>query len=194
MIILDIESSGLDPTSDVMLELGMLHVTDDLTSVLGEFSTLIGWDGNLDLVGTIVLEMHTKSGLWDALVEAGDKAPSTARAEQDAIRWLEAQENQFGIEIANEPMVGSTIGFDRGFLKVHMRELESYWHYRSIDASSVKELVRRWRPAVYAMLPEGRKTHRALPDCYDTLNELRFYKTRVLDYLTSPYFPIAGPT
>lgn len=191
MILLDCETTGLDPTNDVMLELGMLHVTDDLTTVLGEFQTLVRYEHGLAapmaeiaaLEGwpSVVRDMHIASGLFDALDDPRVGLPDEALAERLAIHWLERQEIQNGIEVGTEPMCGSSIHFDRGFLKIHMREFASYWHYRNIDTSTVKELVRRWRPEVYADLPEARKLHRVLPDCYDTLNELRFYKARVME-------------
>jgi len=201
VIILDCETTGLDPNEDLMLEIALLHVTDDLTRVLSRFDSLIRfdfawWGGQINSRKTgephpahVVMEMHQKSGLWDELEFTKHSAPHLRTVEESIFTWLDDQESRFGIEVAQEPLVGSTISFDRSFLKVHMPDVEKRFHYRNIDVSSVKELTRRWRAPVYAHLPESRKIHRAVPDCYDTLNELLFYKQRVLDLLSTPYTP-----
>lgn len=196
MLILDIESSGLEPQIDCMLELAMLHVSDDLETVLDSFTTLVYYEHGLDAPmrevaaleqwNEIVIAMHEASGLFDALDAVDNTAPHVISAERFALSWLDDQHSRFGIDVHKEPMVGSSIHFDRGFLKMHMPDLEKQFFYRNCDISSLKEVVKRWRSETYGMLPEGRKTHRALPDCEDSLVELRFYKQHVIDPVGQP--------
>ncbi|MNC91026.1 Oligoribonuclease [compost metagenome] len=78
------------------------------------------------------------------------------------------------------PLCGNSIGVDRRFLDRHLPALDGYLHYRSIDVSSLKELCRRWYPEVYKGRPGKRETHRALDDVRESINELRYYREKML--------------
>ena len=73
---------------------------------------------------------------------------------------------------ATAPLCGNSIGVDRRFLDRYMRELDGYLHYRSIDVSSLKELCRRWYPAIYSKRPGKAEQHRALDDIRESIEEL----------------------
>ena len=77
------------------------------------------------------------------------------------------------------PLCGNSIGTDRRFLAAYLPEIEDYLHYRSVDVSSVKELVRRWYPTVRAQRPRKAGSHRALDDIRESVAELRYYRERV---------------
>ena len=77
------------------------------------------------------------------------------------------------------PLCGNSIGTDRRFLAAYLPEIEDYLHYRSIDVSSVKELVKRWYPSVDARRPHGHGSHRALDDIRNSIEELRYYRTKI---------------
>jgi oligoribonuclease len=77
------------------------------------------------------------------------------------------------------PLCGNSIGTDRRFLAAYLPEIENYLHYRSVDVSSVKELVRRWYPTVRAQRPRKVGSHRALDDIQESVAELRYYRERV---------------
>ena len=81
---------------------------------------------------------------------------------------------------ARAPLAGSTIYVDRGFLARDMPELDAHLHYRVIDVSSIKELVKRWYPSVYYAAPEKTGNHRALGDILDSIAELRYYRQTVI--------------
>lgn len=168
-VVVDYETTGLKPALGIPLELGMLVVDHDL-NVLARKDMLIHptvmpiWD-QLD---PAVVEMHTKSGLIDALYNS-DTEDSVSAVEAAFIRFL--VENR----AEDLPMCGSTVGFDRLWMQMHMEELERHFHYRNIDISSVKELCRRYNPRVFAAAPAKKNEHRSLPDCYETLEELEFY-------------------
>ena len=76
------------------------------------------------------------------------------------------------------PLTGSSVRFDRTWLNARMPELEQFFHYRIIDVSTIKELAARWYPGVdFGLHPE--KKHRAIPDCFDTIDELRAYRDTI---------------
>ncbi|HRE00671.1 MAG TPA: oligoribonuclease, partial [Ilumatobacteraceae bacterium] len=85
------------------------------------------------------------------------------------------------------PLCGNSIGMDRRFLNAYLPEIENWLHYRSVDVSSIKELVRRWYPQVKSDLPHKNGNHRALDDIRSSINELIFYRDRA-------FVPIPGFT
>ena len=68
---------------------------------------------------------------------------------------------------------------DRRFLAKHLPELENALHYRSIDVSTIKELAKRWSPAVYGNAPKKEGNHRALDDIRESVAELAYYRTNL---------------
>jgi oligoribonuclease len=87
------------------------------------------------------------------------------------------------------PLAGSSIYVDHGFLARDMPALDAHLHYRVVDVSSIKELVRRWYPRVYFNSPKKNGGHRALGDIRDSISELRFYREAVF---VAPPGPDAG--
>ena len=77
------------------------------------------------------------------------------------------------------PLCGNSIGTDRRFLAAYLPDIENHLHYRSIDVSSVKELVKRWYPTVDAQRPHGHGSHRALDDIRESIREMAYYRDRV---------------
>lgn len=61
----------------------------------------------------------------------------------------------------------------------YMPQLEDYFHYRNLDVSTLKELCKRWRPALAKELKKHGR-HEALADIYESIDELRFYRDRFL--------------
>ena len=89
-------------------------------------------------------------------------------------------------EPARTPLAGNTVHMDRLFLARDLPEVEAWLHYRNVDVSSIKELVRRWYPRVYFASPGKTGNHRALGDIRDSINELRYYRRTV-------FVPLPGP-
>ena len=79
------------------------------------------------------------------------------------------------------PLAGNSIGTDRRFLATQLPEIEDFFHYRSVDVSTVKELARRWRPEVYKAAPEKKGGHRALQDIRESVAELAYYRGALFD-------------
>jgi len=87
---------------------------------------------------------------------------------------------------ARAPLAGNTVGMDKAFLERDMPNLMGRLHYRVVDVSSLKELVRRWYPRVFFNAPEKTGGHRALGDIQDSIRELRYYRETVLVPLPGP--------
>lgn len=184
---MDLEMTGLDPSKNVIVEIATL-VTDDDLEVVAEGPDLVVHQPEeaLALMEPIVVEMHTKSGLLDAI------RASTVTLEQAGQLTLDFIKAHVP-EPRKVPLCGNSIGMDRRFLDQHLPDIENYLHYRSIDVSSVKELVRRWYPGLNNGRPFKAGTHRALDDIRESVAELRFYRDRVFVPTVAPSTP-AVPT
>lgn len=177
---MDLEMTGLEPSKHVIVEIATL-VTDDELNVVAEGPDLVVYqpEDKLALMEPIVVEMHTKSGLLDAI------RASTVTLEDAGAQTLEFIK-QWVPEARKVPLCGNSIGMDRRFLDQHLPEIEHWLHYRSIDVSSVKELVRRWYPGLTNGRPYKVGTHRALDDIRESVAELRFYREKVFLPSTAP--------
>jgi oligoribonuclease len=166
---IDCEMTGLDLVADALIEVAVL-VTDSELNVLGEGVDVVirPPQAALDQMHEVVREMHTTSGLLQAL----DAGVSLREAEQLALEYVRAHV----ADPRKAPLGGNSVATDRGFLARDMPELEAHLHYRLIDVSSIKELARRWFPRVYYASPEKNGGHRALADIRDSINELKYYR------------------
>ena len=171
---MDLEMTGLDPARHVIVEIATL-VTDDNLDVVAEGPDLVIHADAQALAGMddFVRKMHTKSGL---LPEIERSTVSVAEAQQATIDYVK----QYVPKPSSAPLCGNSIGTDRRFLSRYMNDLDEYLHYRSIDVSSLKELCRRWYPAVYRKRPGKAENHRALDDIRESIEELRFYRENLL--------------
>jgi oligoribonuclease len=167
---MDLEMTGLDPSRDVIVEIATI-VTDDELEVVAEGPDLVVHQPPEALTGMmeVVQEMHTKSGLLDAI------ATSTVSLEEAGTATLGFIRAHVP-EPRTVPLCGNSIGTDRRFLAAHLPEIEAYLHYRSVDVSTIKELARRWYPGVLDSAPRKETSHRALDDIRESIAELRFYR------------------
>ena len=177
---MDLEMTGLDPTSDVIVEIATL-ITDDNLELVAEGPDLVvsAPPEALASMQEVVVKMHTSSGLLEeikaselSLEAAGEMTLAFLKEHIDKPRTV--------------PLCGNSIGVDRRFLAAQLPEVENFLHYRSIDVSTIKELARRWHPAVYKSAPEKAKGHRALDDILESLNELRHYRDRLFSLPSAP--------
>lgn len=162
LIWVDVETTGLDPARDFLLEVAFVVTDADLTPGYA-FTAVLPASMPADMDPT-VLEMHTKNGLIEECAKA--------RASFNEV-WVARVLRE---RAAGAPLAGSTVSFDRAFLRAFLPEVEAVASYRNVDVSSVKELVKRWRPEVYEARPQGPKVHRALPDVLASIEELRYYR------------------
>ncbi len=173
LVWMDLEMTGLDPQRHVIVEIATL-ITDDNLGIIAEGPDLVVHHGpeTLAAMDDYVRSMHTKSGLLKA-IEASTTSLDEAR--DQTLAFLKQHIARSGIV----PLCGNSIGTDRRFLAAHLPEIEDFLHYRSVDVSSVKELVRRWYPAVYKATPLKAAGHRALDDVRESIKELQFYRDQV---------------
>jgi len=173
LVWMDLEMTGLDHTSDVIVEIATL-VTDDELEIVAEGPDLVIHqpDDVLARMDPIVVEMHTKSGLLDQIRASTVTLAEAGQATYDFIC-------EHVRERRTVPLCGNSIGTDRRFLAAYLPEIEDHLHYRSVDVSSVKELVRRWYPDVIDRRGWKPGAHRALDDIRQSVEELRLYRRLV---------------
>ena len=121
-----------------------------------------------------VVQMHTSSGLLTAIRE------STITLDQAGAQTLEFIKKHIS-EPRTIPLCGNSIGTDRRFLAKYLPEIENYLHYRSVDVSTIKELVKRWYPGLEISRPTKAGAHRALDDVQESIRELKFYRENVFN-------------
>jgi oligoribonuclease len=171
-ICLDLETTGLEVDTCCILEVGIVVADENLQMVAAE-SWMVKPSTDLSEMDDFVRDMHTKNGLL-ADLENSNPFFSAHVVGALVLGWLDSLE----LEPGKFPMFGSSIGFDRTFLKKYMPNLEEWFHYRNIDISTVKELARTWRPDL-KWKPQGSKAHRSVDDCLATLDEARYYKNEI---------------
>lgn len=170
----DIETTGLNPNKDVILEVGIILTDENLNEVNHTEVQIFQAPITLSLMCDEVREMHEKSGLIDRC--CGNNSLSLSTSEQYLIYWL--QENLDSSD-DKPPMCGSSVHFDRTFLKRYMPELESKFHYRNIDVSTVKNLCGAWYPPQFSERPQGEKNHTTISDLRDSIAELKYYRESI---------------
>jgi len=168
LIWIDLEMTGLDPERDVILEIAAVITDSDLNLITEGISIAIFQpDTKLDKMDAWNQKHHLQSGL---LAEVRQSEIFIEEAEAVIYDFVSSQ-----TEPKKSPLCGNSISQDRNFLKRYMPTLEAHFHYRNIDVSSVKELVRRWAPGVRAKMKKN-NSHRALDDILESIAELNFYR------------------
>ncbi|GAB2994027.1 oligoribonuclease [Amycolatopsis acidiphila] len=181
LVWIDCEMTGLDLAKDALIEIAVL-VTDAELNILGEGLDLVihADDEQLGNMPDVVREMHAKSGLTE---EVRRSTVTLEEAEQQVLAYV----RRYVPDPKSAPLAGNSIGTDRGFIARDMPALDSHLHYRMVDVSSVKELVRRWYPRIYYAKPEKGLAHRALADIRESIGELDYYRK-------TAFVPQPGPT
>jgi oligoribonuclease len=174
LIWIDCEMTGLDPMTDVLVEIAVIATDADLNPLDDGLDIVIKTDPE-KLVGMddVVQEMHTSSGL---LTEIAAATTTLEAAEAQVLDYVK----RFAPERRKAPLCGNTIATDRAFIVRYMPALDDHLHYRMIDVSSIKELARRWYPRAYYNSPQKHGGHRALADILESVNELRYYRATVM--------------
>lgn len=177
---IDCEMTGLDVERDELVEIAVF-VTDFNLNILDDGIDIVirPSQSALDGMGEFVRNMHTESGLLDAI----PSGVALDEAERQVLEYV----RRHVPNPRTAPLGGNTIGTDRTFIARYMPELDTHLHYRSIDVSSIKELSRRWFPRAYFNAPEKHGGHRASADILESIRELRYYRDAV--FVAEP-----GPT
>jgi oligoribonuclease len=172
LVWIDMEMTGLQPDSDRIIEIALL-VTDAQLAPVAEGPIIVVHqpDEVLDAMDAWNKGTHKKSGLIERVRAS---ALSEAEAERMALEFLAKH-----VPGNTSPMCGNSICQDRRFLARWMPRLEAYFHYRNLDVSTLKELVRRWKPEVLrGFAKEGK--HEALADIRESIEELKYYRRSVM--------------
>ncbi|MFV0633146.1 oligoribonuclease [Demequina sp.] len=179
LVWIDCEMTGLDTDNDALIEVACL-VTDTELNVLGDGVQVVikPSDEALAQMNDFVRGMHVESGLLPELASG----TTMADAQEQVLAYVREHVPAAG----KAPLAGNTVGMDRRFLERDMPELMAHLHYRVVDVSSIKELVRRWYPRVFFNAPAKTGGHRALGDIQDSIRELRYYRETVLVPLPGP--------
>jgi oligoribonuclease len=174
LIWIDLEMTGLNPDTDLIIEIATIVTDKDLTILAqGPVIAVHQSDEALAAMDDWNQHHHGQSGLIDRV-----KASKIDDAEAERLtleflkQWLPAR---------TSPICGNSIGQDRRFLVRYMPELEAYFHYRNLDVSTLKELAARWAPD----LKEGFKKetkHQALDDIIESIEELRYYREHFIKF------------
>ncbi len=172
LVWMDLEMTGLDPEKEVIIEMATLITDDDLTIIAeGPVLALSQPEAKLAAMDEWNQTHHAASGLLER-VRKSKVLPVEAEA-----RTLAFIENH--VDRHTAPLCGNTIWQDRRFLTRYMPTLEAYLFYRNIDVSSLKELVKRWRPDLLAGF-QKQNAHTALADIRESIEELKYYRQHFL--------------
>ncbi|WP_157313883.1 oligoribonuclease [Chitinibacter sp. GC72] len=168
LIWIDMEMTGLEPETDRVIEIAVV-ITDSHLNLIAEGPTLVVHqsDAVMDAMDEWCTKTHGNSGLT-----AKVKASTLTEAE------VEAQVIEFISQYCPKgvsPLCGNSVHQDRRFLVKYMPTLESWFHYRNLDVSTLKELCKRWKPEVAKQFKK-RGAHTALADILESIDELKFYR------------------
>lgn len=160
--------TGLDIRADALVEVAVL-VTDAELNLLGEGVSVVIKPSAAAMaqMNDFVTNMHVTSGLLPEL----EHGTTMEDAQQQVMEYV----RQY-VPHGKAPLAGNTVGMDKMFLDRDMPELMDHLHYRVVDVSSIKELVRRWYPRVFFNAPAKTGGHRALGDIQDSIRELKYYR------------------
>ncbi len=172
LIWVDMEMSGLNPDTDKVLEVAIV-VTDTNLNTVAEAPALVVHQPNavLEAMDSWNKSAHAKSGLIERV-----KASSYAEADVET-RFIEFLQQHVPPGVS--PMCGNSVHQDRRFMVPHLPRLEAFFHYRNLDVSTLKELMKRWKPELApGFAKHGR--HEALADIYESIEELKYYREHFL--------------
>ena len=169
LVWMDLEMTGLDPERESIIEIATI-VTDDELEVVEEGPVFAIAQPEALLAGMDEwnTKTHGESGLVDRIRREG---VPMAVAEEETLEFVRRH-----VDERTAPLCGNTIWQDRRFLVKYMPRLEAHMHYRNIDVSTLKELAKRWHPAV-ADGHQKKNAHTALSDIRESIDELRYYRS-----------------
>jgi len=174
LIWIDLEMTGLNPNSDLIIEIATIVTDKDLNILAhGPVLAVHQSDDALAAMDEWNQKHHGQSGLIERVKTSTINATEAERLTLEFLKeWVPA---------TTSPICGNSIGQDRRFLYRYMPTLEAYFHYRNIDVSTLKELATRWAPAVKDGFNKESK-HQALDDIIESIEELRYYREHFIKF------------
>lgn len=168
LVWVDMEMTGLEPDTDLIIEVAVL-VTDMHLNILAEgpIFAIHQSDAALDRMDNWNKGTHGRSGLIERVKAS---TVTEAQAEQELLAFLKQY-----VPKGKSPMCGNTICQDRRFMVRGMPKLEAFFHYRNLDVSTLKELCKRWKPEIASGFKKHQK-HTAMADIIESVEELRYYR------------------
>jgi len=168
LVWMDLEMTGLDVEKEVIIEIATI-ITDSELNIVEEGPSLVIHQNDeiLSRMDEWNQKTHSTSGL---IQRVKNSTISVAEAERQTLDFIKKY-----VPDNTSPLCGNSIGQDRRFLDVYMKEITDFLHYRNIDVTSVKELVKRWYPKGPKM-PKKSEAHMALIDIRESIDEMNFYR------------------
>ena len=168
LVWIDMEMTGLDPEKERIIEVAVVVTEPDLTIVAeGPVLVVHQPDSLLDLMDNWNKSTHGRSGLIEKVRAS---TMTEAQAEDELLAFLAPY-----VPAGKSPLCGNSVSQDRRFMFRYMPRLEQFFHYRTIDVSTLKELARRWKPELLKGF-EKRSKHEALADIHESIDELKYYR------------------
>jgi oligoribonuclease len=173
LVWIDLEMTGLDPTRHVILEIATIITDNDLHTIAEGPNLYIRHSPEvMEQMDPWSATHHERSGLLESVKRKGIPAEVAARRTMEFLREH--------LRKNSAPLCGNSVWQDRRFLSTQMPDIDTFLHYRIIDVSSIKELVKRWsNPTI--LPPRKKNLHRALEDIRESIGELRFYRENIFN-------------
>jgi len=168
LVWLDMEMTGLDPEKERIIEVAVVVTEPDLTLVAeGPVLVVHQSDALLQAMDKWNQSTHGKSGLIERV------RTSTLNEDEAQTQLIDFLKEH--VPAGKSPLCGNSVSQDRRFMYKYMPKLEQFFHYRTVDVSTIKELSRRWHPSLLKGF-EKKSRHEALADIYESIDELRYYR------------------
>jgi len=172
LVWLDMEMTGLEPDTDRIIEIAVVVTNSTLDKLVeGPVLAIHQDETALGKMDEWNRNTHGRSGLTE-------RVRASTVDEAEATRQIREFLGQY-VPPGKSPMCGNSICQDRRFMARWMPELETFFHYRNLDVSTLKELCRRWQPAIYKGF-QKRAMHTALADIHESIDELKYYREHFL--------------
>jgi len=174
IIWVDLEMTGLNVATDRIIEIAVLATDQSLNECIeGPEIVIHQPDHIIDNMDKWNTKHHTESGLVDRVRAS---RTTVAQADQQIMAFISSFLAEKKIPLGKIPLGGNSVHQDRLFIDKYLPEFSAALHYRNIDVSTIKELVKRWYPETFKTLPKKKSSHRALDDIQASIEELKFYQ------------------
>ena len=172
LVWIDLEMTGLDPKQHTIIEIACL-VTDGNLGVkhIGPSLVIHQSEEVIENRNDWSKDQHGKSGLTERVRQSD---VTMEQAEEEVLEFIRKHTDAGVAQLA-----GNAVYTDMIFMQKYMPRITAHLHYRIVDVSSIKEVCRRWFPRDYGRTPRKTGNHTAMGDIEDSLEELKYYRTKI---------------